>query len=190
MTYLASIKNGTLFDVFKQYPNFSHSLHIFLQDLMRGEDSPFTVAERELIGGYVSGLNHCVFCCSVHAGLAEKLGNWDNLVETFLEQKPFTPENRRLVPVLAYVRKLTEEIETVDQTDLDDILAEGWDEKAIVHANLICGTFSLFNRWVTGLGVSGDKKYVEGTIRQLLAAEYTGVNEMIDSVLKRQQKTA
>lgn len=113
MTYLASIKNGTLFDVFKQYPDLSHTLHIFLQDLLRGED------------------------------------------------KPFYPENQRLIPVFVYVRKLTQKIETIKQSDIDAILAAGWDEKAAVHANLICGVFNLFNRWVTGLGVSGDKNMLK-----------------------------
>lgn len=185
MPYLHSLKNGTLFDVFMQYPHFSHSLHIFLEDLLRGE-SPFTVAERELIAGYVSGMNKCVFCCSVHAGLAEKLGNWQDLVDTFLKGAPFTPENPKLVPVLAYVRKLTLDIDATDQEDIDAILAAGWDEQAVVHANLICGGFNLFNRWVTGLGVTGDRKYVDATIKQLLAGGYAGVNEMIENILKRQ----
>lgn len=185
MPYLESFKDGTLFDIFKQYPQFSHSLHIFLQDAMRG-DSPFTVAERELIAGYVSGINKCVFCCSVHTGLAEKLGNWQGLVETFLNDAPYTPENPKLVPVLAYVRKLTQDIDATGQEDIDAILAAGWDEQAVVHANLICGGFNLFNRWVTGLGVTGDPSYVEMTIKQLLAGGYTGVNDMIESVLQRQ----
>jgi len=185
MPYLNSLKEGTLFDVFKQYPHFSHSLHLFLQDLLRGE-SPFTVAERELIAGYVSGMNKCVFCCSVHAGIAERLGNWPGLVETFLNDAPYTPENPKLVPVLAYVRKLTLDIDATNQEDVDAILTAGWDEQAVVHANLICGGFNLFNRWVTGLGVSGEPKFVEGTIKQLLTGGYAGVNEMIENVLKRQ----
>ncbi len=182
MPHLPSLPKGTLFDIFKQYPDFSRSLHIFLEDLLRGP-SPFSVAERELIGGYVSGLNKCVFCCSVHAGLAEDLGNWEGLVETFLAGDHYVPENPKLVPVLAYIRRLTLEIDTVGESDVTAILDAGWPEEAAVHANLICGAFSLFNRWVTGLGVTGEPTYVKGTIKQLKAQGYLGVNDMIGRLI-------
>jgi len=180
------MKNGTLFDVFKQYPHFSHSLHLFLEDLLRGE-SPFSIAERELIAGYVSGMNKCVFCCSVHAGLAEQFGNWEGLVQTFLSDSSFEPENPALIPVLAYVRKLTLDIDAVDQTDIDAIFAADWNEQAVVHANLICGAFNLFNRWVTGLGITGEPAYVNATIKQLTKGGYTGVNTMIEQILSKQR---
>lgn len=182
MPHLQSLRNGTLFDVFLQYPKYSESLHLFLEDLLRGA-SPFTVAERELIAGYVSGLNKCTFCCSVHAGLAEQLGQWENLVECFLADSPFEPENRKLLPILAYVRKLTLEIDTVAESDVAAIIDAGWSEEAVVQANLICGVFNLFNRWVTGLGVTGEPAFVKGTIKQLLAGGYLGVNKMVEEIL-------
>lgn len=182
MPHLQSLRNGTLFDVFLQYPKYSESLHLFLEDLLRGE-SPFTVAERELIAGYVSGLNKCTFCCSVHAGLAEQLGQWESLVECFLADSPFEPENRMLLPILAYVRKLTLEIDTVAESDVAEIIDAGWSEEAVVQANLICGVFNLFNRWVTGLGVTGEPAFVKGTIKQLLAGGYLGVNTMVEEIL-------
>jgi len=182
MPHLESLKNGTLFDVFLQYPKYSESLHLFLEDLLRGP-SPFTVAERELIAGYVSGLNKCTFCCSVHAGLAEKLGHWDNLVGRFLVDSPFEPENPKLLPILAYVRKLTLAIDSVGESDVTAIIDAGWCEEAVVQANLICGVFNLFNRWVTGLGVTGEDAFVKGTIKQLIAGSYLGVNKMVAEIL-------
>lgn len=181
MPHLKSLKNGTLFDVFLQYPKYSESLHVFLEELLRGP-SPFTVAERELIAGYVSGLNKCTFCCSVHAGLAEQLGQWNNLVECFLEGSHYEPENPKLLPVMAYVRKLTLAINTVGESDVNAIIDAGWSEEAVVHANLICGAFNLFNRWVTGLGVTGEAGFVKGTIKQLLAGGYLGVNKMVEEI--------
>lgn len=184
MPYLDSVKDGTLFDVFKQYPHFSYSLHIFLQDLLRGDDSPFSIAERELIAGYVSGLNQCGFCCSVHAGLAEQLGGWNGLVETFISDGAgFVPENEALVPVFEYVAKLNSASYEIGQNDIDKVIEAGWSEDAVVHANLICGVFNLFNRWVSGLGVTADKKYVDMTIKKLLADEYVGVNDMIARIV-------
>lgn len=186
MPHLESLKNGTLFDVFLQYPKYSESLHLFLEDLLRGP-SPFTVAERELIAGYVSGLNKCTFCCSVHAGLAEQLGHWENLVGRFLADSPFEPENPKLLPILAYVRKLTLAIDSVGESDVTAIIDAGWSEEAVVQANLICGAFNLFNRWVTGLGVTGETAFVKGTIKQLIAGGYLGVNKMVEEILAKKK---
>ena len=43
----------------------------FHQKLLRG-DSPFTVAERELMAAYVSGVNACGYCLGAHSAVAER----------------------------------------------------------------------------------------------------------------------
>lgn len=53
MTYLRFLPDGTLFDIFLQYPQFSDPLHVFLAALLRS-DSPFSPAEREMLAGFVS----------------------------------------------------------------------------------------------------------------------------------------
>lgn len=187
MTYLPSIPNGTLFDIFLQYPEFSDPLHVFLEQLLRGP-SPFSDAEREMIAGYVSGVNECNFCSNVHTGVAEALGAEAGLVGRLLDDATLDAVPDRMRPVLHYVRKLTERPASVGREDVEAILAAGWDERAAVHANLVCGAFNLFNRWVEGLGVDADTNYVKATIRQLLRGNYLGVNEMVAKVSRRQQE--
>ena len=59
MTYLPSLPDdAVLLDVFRAYPATSRPLLEYHQALLRGP-SPLTVAERELIAAYVSGLNAC-----------------------------------------------------------------------------------------------------------------------------------
>lgn len=181
MTYLRSIPEGTLFDIFVQYPEFSDPLHVFLEALLRGP-SPFSAAEREMIAGYVSGINECGFCHTTHTGVAERLGTPEGLVRNLLASAELSGVDEKLRPVLRYVRKLTGKPASVGKADVDAILDAGWDERAVVHANLICGAFSLFNRWVAGLGVDADPKFVEATIKQLLAGGYLGVNDMVDKI--------
>lgn len=187
MTYLRSIPDGTLFDIFLQYPEFSDPLHVFLENLLRGP-SPFSAAEREMIAGYVSGINECGFCCTTHTGVAECLGTPEGLVDKLLGSADLSAVHEKLRPVLRYVRKLTGNPASVGKADVDAILDAGWDEKAVVHANLICGAFNLFNRWVSGLGVDADPNFVKATIDQLLAGAYLGVNDMVDKI--RDEKMA
>ncbi len=187
MTYLPSIPNGTLFDIFLQYPEFSDPLHVFLEQLLRGP-SPFSDAEREMIAGYVSGVNECNFCSNVLTGVAAARGAEAGLVGRLLDDATLDAVPDRMRPVLHYVRKLTERPASVGREDVEAILAAGWDERAAVHANLVCGAFNLFNRWVEGLGVDADTNYVKATIRQLLRGNYLGVNEMVAKVSRRQQE--
>lgn len=59
MTHLPSLRpDAVLLDVFRGFPATSAPLLDYHQALLRGE-SPFTVAQRELIAVYVSALNAC-----------------------------------------------------------------------------------------------------------------------------------
>ncbi|MGH4017277.1 MAG: hypothetical protein ACRDSL_25785 [Pseudonocardiaceae bacterium] len=70
MTHLPSLpENATLLDVFRAYPDTARPLLDYHQVLLRGP-SPLTVAERELIAAYVSGLNVCGYCHGIpHRGV-------------------------------------------------------------------------------------------------------------------------
>jgi alkylhydroperoxidase family enzyme len=66
MGYLWSLpERAVLRDVFAAFPVTSRPLLEYHQALLRGP-SPFSVAERELIAAYVSGLNACGYCHGVH----------------------------------------------------------------------------------------------------------------------------
>ena len=74
MTYLPSLPpNGALLEIFKAYPQSAIPLIDFHEVLLRGE-SPFTIAERELIAAYVSGLNACNYCHGIHTVTAQQFG--------------------------------------------------------------------------------------------------------------------
>jgi uncharacterized peroxidase-related enzyme len=186
MTYLPSIPGGSLFDILVQYPQFSDPLHVFLENLLR-EDGPFSPGEREMIASYVSGVNECNFCCNTHTGVAEALGTPQGLVGDLLTDIEGADIADNMKPILRYVRKLTQAPASVGQADVDAILEQGWQEDAVVFANLICGAFNLFNRWVEGLGVDANANYVKATIKQLLAEGYLGVNDMVAKIRQRKK---
>ncbi len=59
MPNLRSLPDGArLLDVFARYPETTRPLIEYHEVLLRGP-SPLSVAERELIAAYVSGLNAC-----------------------------------------------------------------------------------------------------------------------------------
>jgi AhpD family alkylhydroperoxidase len=78
MAYLRSLPDrAVLRDVFAAFPHTSRPLLGYHQALLRGP-SPFSVAERELIAAYVSGLNACDYCHGVHSATARAFGVDEN----------------------------------------------------------------------------------------------------------------
>jgi len=72
--YLPSLRDdAVLSDVFRRFSDHAAPLTDYAQRLMRGP-SPLSVAQRELIGAYVSGLNACVYCHGVHTAIAVSQG--------------------------------------------------------------------------------------------------------------------
>jgi AhpD family alkylhydroperoxidase len=71
MSYLPP--RAVLLDVFRARPEACPPLIDYHQVLLRGP-SPLSVAERELIAAYVSGLNACGHCHGVQAATAHAFG--------------------------------------------------------------------------------------------------------------------
>jgi AhpD family alkylhydroperoxidase len=104
MTYLRSLPSqAVLRDVFAAFPRTSRPLLDYHQALLRGP-SPFSVAERELIAAYVSGLNACDYCHGVHTATAQAFGVDQGLVVALLDDVDAAPVDARMKPVLRYVR--------------------------------------------------------------------------------------
>lgn len=61
------------------------------EELMRGE-SLLSVAERELIAAYVSGLNACPYCHGVHAATARRFGVSEHVLTDLLQDVERGPD--------------------------------------------------------------------------------------------------
>jgi len=180
MTFLPSLPNASLMQIFQAYPDLSKSIHEFANTLMRG-DSPFTAGERELIAAFVSAQNGCEYCRDSHTGVAVKFGFSEQLVEDLYSDIESANVAQTMKPVLRYVQKLTVAPNDVNQADVDAILSMGWDEQAVVHANLVCAFFNLMNRWVEGLGVESNPQAVRQASHHLYQNGYQGIVKMVAS---------
>jgi len=124
----------------------------FSQALMRGP-GPLTVAERELVAAYTSGLNRCSYCYHDHMMATEEFGTKPEVFEGLLEDVDTAAVDTRMKPILKFIRKLTLEPTKLTQADADAVFAAGWDEAALHCSIAICGRFNLINRLVMGHGV-------------------------------------
>ena len=159
MPFLPSLPHDTVLrNVFKAYPATSRPLLEYHEMLMRGS-SPLTVAQRELIAAYCSGLNQCRYCHGVHTRVAEHFGIPHAVLSGLIDDFDSAPLDQAFKAILRYARKLTLEPYRMTQADADAVYAAGWDEKALHDAVSVCALFNFMNRLVFGLGIEADETY-------------------------------
>ncbi len=145
----------TLADVFRRFPDGAKVLCEYHDIVLRGP-SPLTVAQRELIAAYVSGINACNYCHGAHRIIAEVHGMEPALFERLVADPAGAGVEPQLLPLLSYARKLTNAPARMTDADAQAVYAAGWDEQALYHAILICALFNFMNRVVDGCGVVTD----------------------------------
>jgi uncharacterized peroxidase-related enzyme len=178
--HLPSLKpDAVLLDVFRRFPATSEPLLDYHQALLRGE-SPFTVAQRELIAAYVSALNACTYCHGVHNATAAAFGMPEDLVSALLTDLRAAPVEEPMKPVLELVRTLTLTPSRVSDIQVAAIYDAGWDEQAVHDAVSVCALFNLMNRLVEGLGITAGADYF-AIASQRLAGEagYAGLRALL-----------
>lgn len=159
MTYLPSLpRDAALLDVFRRFPDTAAPLLDYHQALLRGS-SPLSVAERELIAAYVSGLNACQYCHGVHSATAQAFGVSDGVLSALLADVDTAPVVEHMKPMLQYAGKLTLSPNRVTPSDAEAVFAAGWDEQALHDAVSVCALFNFMNRLVEGLGLTADDGY-------------------------------
>lgn len=141
--------------VFRKFPRSVLPLLEYHDRVLR-DWSPLTVAERELIAAYVSGLNACTYCHGAHVVAARMFGIDSALFEGLMEDVATSAVDERLKPVLAYVGKLTRTPSMMTEADAQAVYAAGWDEQALFDAVSVCGLFNLMNRIVEGSGIKSN----------------------------------
>lgn len=167
-----------LIDVFRAFPDASIPLIEYHEVVLRGP-SPFTEAERELIAGFVSTLNGCGYCTSVHVAAAENMGVAKGLIATLAADPELRDAEARMRPVLNYARKLTEGPASVTQADVDAILGAGWEPEALFFVASVTALFNFMNRLVEGMRIKADPVYAPMAAKRLADRGYLPLIDMI-----------
>ena len=141
-----------LADVLKRFGRGIWPLCEFHDVVLRGE-SEWTIAERELMAAFVSGLNACQFCHDTHRIVAELHGIDPDVLGGLVNDVSSDRVGPKLAPVLAYLRKLTQTPSRMTDADAKAVFDAGVSEQALYDAITICALFNFMNRIVEGCGV-------------------------------------
>jgi uncharacterized peroxidase-related enzyme len=134
------------------YPETGRALRAFVEVLQRGPSS-LSQAERELIATHVSARNHCGFCMNSHAAAARHLwGSHAGVVDAVIEDPSTADLSEKMRALLAIAGKVQGDARQVTRADIEGAREAGADDRAIHDTVLIAAAFSMFNRYVDGLG--------------------------------------
>jgi uncharacterized peroxidase-related enzyme len=123
-----------------------------LAHILLHEPNSLTPAERELIATSVSSGNHTQFCALSHgAAAASHLGGTD-IVEAVKTNFLTAPISDKLKALLVIAEKVRLDGKLVTAADVEAARKEGATDLEIHDTVLIAAAFSMFNRYVDGLG--------------------------------------
>src|SRR5271167_3489212 len=123
-----------------------------LAHILLHEPNSLSPGERELIATYVSSQNDCYFCQTSHgAAAACHLGSSEVVkqVKTDFQTAPVSP---KLKALLAIAGKVQQGGKNVTSGDIEHARSLGATDLEIHDTVLIAAAFSMFNRYVDGLG--------------------------------------
>ncbi len=121
---------------------------------MRG---PHTLSpgERELIATYVSVLNECYYCQTIHGAIAAAHLNGDeDLVKRVKADFEHADISGKLKALLVIAAKVQKGGKNVTGEDISHARGEGATDLEIHDTVLIAAAFCMFNRYVDGLGTT------------------------------------
>jgi uncharacterized peroxidase-related enzyme len=145
-----------------------------LADLLLHEQSPastLSLGERELIATYVSSLNDCDYCKAAHGNVAAAHLQNSKLVEDVrdnFESSELSPKMKALLRIAGMVQKSGKD---VSSDAVESAKKEGASEMDVHDTVLIAAMFSMFNRYVDGLGTEMPRDMVAFASRGPVMAE-------------------
>ncbi|MFP5229071.1 MAG: carboxymuconolactone decarboxylase family protein [Acidobacteriota bacterium] len=133
-------------------PETARPLNELAEVLLFGRHT-LTQGERELIATYVSYLNDCHFCQSVHGAIAAAhLGGDEGLVERVKADFQHAAVSDKLKALLVIAGKVQHGGKNVTAADVEEARSLGATVVEIHDTVLIAAAFCMYNRYVDGLG--------------------------------------
>ena len=135
-------------------PQTARPLNQLVEVLLRGP-STLSTGERELIATYVSSLNDCHYCQSIHGAIAAaSLDDDEELVKRVKSDFAHAGVSNKMKALLVIAGKVQKGGKHVTVRDIERARAEHATDIEIHDTVLIAAAFCMFNRYVDGLATN------------------------------------
>jgi uncharacterized peroxidase-related enzyme len=133
-------------------PETAGPLNLLVQTLLHDPHPTLTAGERELIATYVSSLNTCKYCTTIHGAIAKhQLGNDGETVKRVVADIESAPVSDKLKALLRVAAKVQSGGKNVTEADVAQAREQGATDIEIHDTVLIAAAFCMYNRYVDGL---------------------------------------
>ncbi len=156
-------------------PETAKPLNALAEILLRSDDNSLSRGEREFIGAYVSFLNGCHFCQSVHGAIA---GFYLSCDAQSMQRMKEDPSNSHLSEKMKALLPLAAAVQQSGRNVTPALVAlardKGATDKEIHDTVLIAAAFCMFNRYVDGLATEapGEVEYYTDRAERRAAEGY------------------
>jgi uncharacterized peroxidase-related enzyme len=123
-----------------------------LAHILLHEPNSLSPGERELIATFVSSRNCTTFCVLSHGAAAASHFGSDSIIEKVKADFLTAPISAKLKSLLVIAGKVQQDGKSVTETDVFAARALGATDMEIHDTVLIAAAFSMYNRYVDGLG--------------------------------------
>jgi len=138
--------------LFMYRPETAVPLNNLVQTLLHNPHPSLTAGERELIATYVSHLNTCKYCTTIHGAIAKhQLGNDAEVVKQVRIDPEQADISNKLKALLKIAAKVQQGGKQVTSEDVEFAKGEGASDIDIHDTVLIAAAFCMYNRYVDGL---------------------------------------
>ncbi|QMW03506.1 carboxymuconolactone decarboxylase family protein [Spirosoma foliorum] len=154
-------------------------VNVLLRTNANRPESGLTEGERELIATYVSSLNDCFFCQTIHGAVASHhLGDEDwSLVQSVKCDPASAAISPKLKALLTIAGSVQQGGKSVTPEQVEAARAEGATDHDIHDTVLIAAAFCMFNRYVDGLATWAPEDASLYRYRAQKVAEYGYTHE-------------
>jgi uncharacterized peroxidase-related enzyme len=131
-------------------PETAAPLNQLVEVLLQGP-STLSKGERELIATYVSSLNQCRYCATIHGAIAKHHLNDGEVVAQVKVDPEAAPISAKVKSLMRIAARVQQGGRNVTEADVAAARAEGATDVEIHDTVLIAAAFCMFNRYVDGL---------------------------------------
>ena len=169
-------KYKSVYNVFLDNWDYQSHYVMFLEKLLY-QQTILPIHIKEMIFAYVSSLNGCAYCKNIHAEIAKELIE-DMKNSSPLENISMSSIEDEYKSVLKFSHKVNEDVESIKQDDIDEILESGLPEDVISEIIAICSAAQYMNTTVKAHKIPAlDNNMNEASVKMMIQKGYQGLAE-------------
>ncbi len=149
-----------VFRAFALRPEHLLRWRAYFDELVFGESSGLTQAQREMIAVVVSAENRCYYCLTSHGAALRLLTEdpllADQLAANYRHAERLTPKERAMLDFAVLV---TTASETCSEADVERLREAGWTDEEIMDIGQVAAMFNFTNRLANVFGWVPNEEY-------------------------------